>query len=102
MTEGFAEEEKELLVLKIRMKSDHFEKFELLFRQFCNDPETTYDYDLRMSHKSIKRGMKRIYGGKDNDHLATLIFNYFSRGMKNYLVKFSQFMYSFIFELDLD
>ena len=55
-----------------------------------------------MSYKSLCSGLKQIYAGKSNDILANLIFNYFSKGMKNYEVTFSSFIYHFIAEIDLD
>eukprot|EP00347_Sterkiella_histriomuscorum_P002500 403367910 len=100
--DGFIEEEREILVLKIRLKHLDFEKFELVFRQLCKDPSTPFDFDLRMNQKSLTKGLKSIYGFQGNEQLSNMIFNYFSKGLTNYEVKFSQFMYHFIAELDLD
>ncbi|CDW80748.1 UNKNOWN [Stylonychia lemnae] len=98
----FSNEEREILYLKMRLKNFDFDRYELVFRQLCIDPGADYDHELRMTLKSCKKGLKLIYGEQGNDLLALIMFNYFSKGLKNYEVKFSQFMYSFIAELDLD
>lgn len=50
------------------------------------------DYQLRADLPSLRRGIKYWYGGKENEHLATLLFNYFSCGAVNHQVTFSQFL----------
>lgn len=85
----FPEEERQILELKIRMKNIDFDKFELLFRQLSKDPKCPNDYDIRMTFNSLKKGLKLIYGSQGNDQLALIMFNYFSKGIRNYEVKFS-------------
>ena len=100
--EAVNEEEHKLFMLRSRMKHMDFEKYEYVFRRLSRNPRAKHDYELRMTHKSLKNGLKFIYAGKPNDVLSDLIFSYFNKGFKNAQVKFSSFMYHFVAEIDLD
>jgi hypothetical protein len=50
----------------------------------------------------MKNGISFLYNGKSNDLMATLLYNFFSQGIKNYEIKFSSFIRKFIFPLEGD
>jgi hypothetical protein len=95
-------------VLNLQYDMDHIQyvKYEWLFRQLSNSggsggggggwDKTLKTRELRMTLESLKEGMKILYKGQSNDTVAQLIYNYFSKGLQNYAVKFTQFMKDFI------
>ncbi|TNV86317.1 hypothetical protein FGO68_gene7004 [Halteria grandinella] len=105
-------EEKQIKMIKHRMEPIMFLKYEWLFRILSSDRDFQQDqYDLhfetplcsvRVTLNTIKQGLKVIYGGKPNINLTLLIYNYFSKGLRNYEIKFSQFMLQFIHFIEID
>jgi hypothetical protein len=65
--------------------------YEKFFRTFCIFDEK-HNYMLKMSLKSLKKGLKYWYYGQKNDLMADLIFNFIGNGCQNYFVKFSEFL----------
>lgn len=78
----------------------NFEVYEQFFRMFCRNQYLEYDYTLRADLNSLKEGMKWWYGGKPNDLMAELIFNYIGKGKVNHLITFNEFLY-FVREVQL-
>lgn len=73
-------------------KAVNFEVFESYFRTFCKNKGAENEYSLRADAASFKEGLQYWYGGRENGPLADLLFNYLSKGMKNHLLTFSEFI----------
>ena len=78
-----------------------FQRYEQFFRLFCRNPYVEHHLFLRADLKSFSRGIKKIYGGKENNPLAELIFNYLGKGLRNHLITFSEFL-NFVREFQLE
>lgn len=85
------------------MELQSFIKCEWMFRQLAETyPEETPLSHLRMTLNSLMRGITFLYNGRSNDLMATLLYNFFSRGVKNDEIKFSTFVRKFIVPLEGD
>ena len=70
----------------------NFQIYEQFFRLFCRNPYVEHFLFLRADLKSLSKGIKKIYGEKENNALAELIFNYLGKGLKNHLITLSEFL----------
>lgn len=79
-------------ILRYKTKNFELEKYEQIFRDFAYNRNEVNDFELRMTFKSLKSGLKRYYGGKENNLMASLIFNFFSHGKVNYEISLYEFV----------
>ena len=70
----------------------NFKLYEALFQTMCYSPRVENNWSLRVNTKSINKGLRRWYGGKDNLALAYLLYNFIAKGKYNHQVTFSEFI----------
>lgn len=75
-------------------------KYECFFKDFCSFQENDIVM-MRATKESLAFGIKKWYGGLDNEVLSNLIFNFLSNHKHNYLIKFSEFV-SFCVQFNSD
>jgi|LauGreDrversion4_2_1035121.scaffolds.fasta_scaffold78929_4 hypothetical protein len=80
-----------------------FVKCQWIFNQLAESyPDEVPLSHRRMTLNSLIRGITFLYNGRSNDLMATMLYNFFSRGVKNYEIKFSSFVRRFIIPLEGD
>lgn len=55
-----------------------------------------------MTLNSLTKGINFLYNGRSNDLMASMLYNFFSHGVKNDEIKFSAFVRKFIVPLEGD
>lgn len=80
--------------------SINFANYEAFFRIFCKNKYVEYEHNLRANYESLNEGIKKLYGGIENEFLSRLLYNYFGKGNINHLITLSEFVV-FIHELQL-
>ena len=94
------EEQSKIWSLKQALETDKFARYERLFRELsCELNRNVPLKAISFSLSKLKSGLKVVYGGLANDHMANLIFKFFNRGIpenEHESIPFSKFYLNFI------
>ena len=99
--ERFHKEAQMITLAKMNYQGQiNFDIYEQFFRFFCVNKYVDNIYMLMSTRASFRRGIRYWYGGRDNQPLADIIFNYIGRGIVNHVITLSEFV-SFTLDLTL-